>query len=59
MRGKNHIIQGLFCLHNWSITLCGAETWTLRKVEQKHLGILVKVMLEKDGEDQLGRSCGE
>jgi hypothetical protein len=23
--------------HNWSIVLCGAETWTLRGVDQKHL----------------------
>ena len=22
----------------WSIALCGAETWTLRAVDQKHLG---------------------
>jgi len=24
----------------WSITLCGAETWTLRAVNQKHLNVL-------------------
>jgi hypothetical protein len=25
--------------HIWSIALCGAETWTLRAVDQKHLNI--------------------
>jgi hypothetical protein len=25
----------------WSITLCGAETWTLRKVDQKYLESLI------------------
>jgi hypothetical protein len=37
----------------WSISLYGAETWTLRAVDQKHLD----VVLEKDGKDQLDRSC--
>ena len=23
--------------YNWSLALCGAETWTLRKVDQKYL----------------------
>jgi predicted restriction endonuclease len=24
--------------YNWSIALCGVETWTLRAVDQKHMG---------------------
>jgi hypothetical protein len=35
----------------WRIALYGAETWTIRAVDQKHL------VLEKDGEGQLDRSC--
>ena len=41
----------------WSIAIYGAETWTLRKVDQKYLAKFWNVMLEKDGEDQLDRSC--
>ena len=41
----------------WSIALFGAETWTLRAVDQKQLGKFGNVPLEKDGEDQLDRSC--
>jgi len=41
----------------WSITLYGAETWTLRAVDQKHRGKFSNVVLEKDGKDQLDRSC--
>ena len=37
-------------------TYSGAESWTLRKVDPKHLEVL-KVVLKKDGEDQLDRSC--
>jgi hypothetical protein len=40
----------------WSIAFYGAETWTLRKVDQKYLESL-DVVLEKNGEDQLDRSC--
>ena len=40
----------------WSIALYGAETWTLRKVDRKYLGSF-EVVLEKDGEDHLDRSC--
>ena len=36
--------------------LYGAETWTLRKVDQKYLVGFEIVLLEKDGEDQLDRS---
>jgi hypothetical protein len=36
----------------WSKTFYGAETWTLRKLNQKYLGSL-NVMLEKDDECQL------
>ena len=35
-----------------STALCSAETWTLRKVDQKYLERII--VLEKDGEDQLG-----
>jgi hypothetical protein len=39
--------------------LCGAETWALRNVDQKYLGGggCWNVVLQKDGEDQLGSSC--
>jgi len=36
----------------WSIDLYGAETWTLRAVDQKYLESL-KYGAEKDGKDQL------
>jgi hypothetical protein len=39
-----------------NIALYGAETWTLRTVDQKHLESF-EMVLEKDGEDQLDRSC--
>ena len=38
----------------WSMALYGAETWTLRATDQKHLE---SFEMEKDGEDQLDRSC--
>jgi hypothetical protein len=41
----------------WSIALYGAETCTLRAVDQKHLESFENVVLEKDGKDQLDRSC--
>jgi len=41
----------------WSTAFWGAETGTLRAVEQKKAGKFWNVVLEKDGEDQLGRSC--
>ena len=40
----------------WSIALYGAETWTVRKVDQKHLESFEIWCLEKDGEDQFDRS---
>jgi len=40
----------------WSMALYGAETWTLRAVDQKYLESFEIVVLEKDGEDQLDRS---
>ena len=40
----------------WSITLYGAETWTLRAADQKPTGKFLNVVVEKDGEDQLDRS---
>jgi hypothetical protein len=39
-----------------SIALYGAETWTLRKVDHKYLEVW-NVVLAKDEEDQLDRSC--
>jgi len=36
------------------MALFGAETWTLRAADQKYLG---SSEMEKDGEDQLDRSC--
>jgi hypothetical protein len=39
----------------WGIDLYGAETWTLRAVDQKHVESFDAV-LEKDEEDQLDRS---
>ena len=41
----------------WSTAFYGAETWTLRKIDQKYLEIFKNVMLEKDGEDQLAELC--
>ena len=42
----------------WNIALHGSETWTLRKVGKvDQPGKFWNVVLEKDGEDQLGRSC--
>ena len=41
----------------WSIALYSAETWTVRAVDQKQLWKFWNVVLEKDGEDQLDRSC--
>jgi hypothetical protein len=37
----------------WSIALYGAEPWTLRAVDQKHLESFSNVVLEKGGKDQL------
>jgi hypothetical protein len=42
-----------------SIALCGNETWTVREVNQEYLEIFGSVLLEKDGEDKLDRSCEE
>jgi hypothetical protein len=39
------------------MALYGAETWTLRAADQKYLQKFWNVVLEKDGEDQLDRSC--
>ena len=36
----------------WCMALYGAETWTLRATDQKRLE-----SFEKDGEDELDRSC--
>jgi hypothetical protein len=41
----------------WSIALYGADSWTLRAVDQRHLKKILNVVLEKDGEDDLDRSC--
>jgi hypothetical protein len=43
----------------WSIALYSAETWTLRKSGSEIPGKFRKVVLEKDGVDQLHRSCEE
>jgi hypothetical protein len=37
--------------------LYGAETWTLREKKSETAGKFPNVVLEKDGEDQLDRSC--
>ena len=49
---REKLVLGYIC----NITLYGAEMWTLRKVDQKYLKSL-DLLLEKDAEDQLGRSC--
>ena len=49
---REKLVLGYIC----NITLYGAETWTLRKVDQKYLKSL-DMVLEKDAEDQLGRLC--
>ena len=38
------------------MALYGAETWTLQE-DQKYLEQFWNVVLEKDGKDQLDRSC--
>jgi hypothetical protein len=38
----------------WSIAVCGDETWTVRKEDQEYLECYGSVLLEKDGEDQMG-----
>jgi hypothetical protein len=40
----------------WIIAWYGTETWTLWRVDQKHLEILRNVVLKNVGEDQLNRS---
>ena len=41
----------------WSMAFYGAETWTLRGADQKYLESFEMWCTEKDGEDQLDRSC--
>ena len=41
----------------WGIALYGAETWALRAVDQKQLESFEMWCLEKDGKNQLDRSC--
>jgi hypothetical protein len=41
----------------WNIALYGAETGTEREADQKQMENCKIVVLEKDGEDQLDRSC--
>ena len=48
-----HLRKKLTKCYILRIALCGAETWTLRKVDQKCLEISEMSVLEKDGEDQL------
>ena len=43
--------------YNWCIALYGAETGMLWVIDQKHRGKFSNVVLEKDGKDQLDRSC--
>ena len=40
------------------MVLYGAETWTLRAADQKYVPLKFwNMVLEKDGEDQLDRTC--
>ena len=41
----------------WGIALYGAETWALRAVDRKQLESFEMWCLEKDGKNQLDRSC--
>jgi hypothetical protein len=41
----------------WIIALYAAENWTLRKVDRNHLKNFEIVVLEKEREDCLNRSC--
>jgi hypothetical protein len=41
----------------WSIGLCGAETSDTSEIRSETPGKFWNVVLEKDGEDQLDRSC--
>jgi hypothetical protein len=54
-----HLKKKLVKCYVWSIALCGNETGTVRKVNQEYLESFGSVLLEKDGEDQLDRSCEE
>jgi len=41
----------------WSIASQCAETWTLRKIDQKYLESFKMWCWRNDGEDELNRSC--
>ena len=41
----------------WSMALYGAETWTLRATDRKHLESFEMWCWRRMVEDQLGRSC--
>jgi len=41
----------------WSMALCGAETWDASGSRSEIPGKFLDVVLEKDEEDQLDRSC--
>jgi hypothetical protein len=45
--------------YTWNVALYVAETCTLREIDEKCLESFQNVVLEKDGEDQLARSCGK
>ena len=49
-----HLRKKLVKCYVWSMALYGAEIWMLQKTDQKRLE---SFELEKDGEDQLDRSC--
>jgi hypothetical protein len=40
----------------WNTAFYGAESWTLRKVDQKYWQVL-NMVLEKDGKDRVHLSC--
>jgi len=54
---KLHLSNNVVICCIWSAALFGAEIWVLRKLGQKYLEIFRNVVLQKDGEDQLNRSC--
>jgi hypothetical protein len=51
-----NLMKKLVECYLWSLAVYGAETWTLRKVDQKYLRQFGNVVLEEYG-DPLDRSC--
>jgi hypothetical protein len=53
--GLFYIYLLLVRFYIWVVALCGAETWTLRKIDKKIPGKFLCQVTTRDGEDQLDR----